>query len=118
MGRDDVSGGTFGSIKWPLEKGAQLIILGADGESGWIPTTTHIQIQINTRDYHDEMTAENFEEWFATKLLPNVPPNGLIVMDNVTYHSHRSDPAQSRVGQSKQCMIGFRQRELNFQQMP
>ena len=38
------------------------------------------------------MTAGHFEEWFATKLLPNVPPNSLIVIDNASYHSHRSDP--------------------------
>ena len=50
------------------------------------------QIQKNTGDYHDEMTADHFEEWFATKLLPNVPANSLIVMDNATYHSCRSDP--------------------------
>ena len=38
------------------------------------------------------MSADHFEEWFATKLFPNVPPNSLIVMDNGSYHSHRSDP--------------------------
>ena len=38
------------------------------------------------------MTADHFEEWFATKLLPNVQPNSLIVMDNASYHSRRSDP--------------------------
>ena len=38
------------------------------------------------------MTADHFEEWFGTKLLPNVPPNSLIVMDNASYDSHRSDP--------------------------
>ena len=53
---------------------------------------SHIQIQKNTGDYHDEMTADHFEEWFGTKLLPNVPPNSLIVMDNASYDSHRSDP--------------------------
>ena len=38
------------------------------------------------------MTADHFEEWFGTKLLTNVPPNSLIVMDNASYHSRRSDP--------------------------
>ena len=38
------------------------------------------------------MTDDHFEEWFATKLLPNVQPNSLIVMDNASYHSRRSDP--------------------------
>ena len=38
------------------------------------------------------MSADHFEEWFATKLFPNVPPNSLIVMDNASYHSRPSDP--------------------------
>ena len=38
------------------------------------------------------MSADHFEQWFATKLFPNVPPNSLIVMDNGLYHSRRSDP--------------------------
>ena len=46
----------------------------------------------NNGDYHDDMTADHFEEWFGTKLLTNVPPNSLIVMDNASYHSRRSDP--------------------------
>ena len=38
------------------------------------------------------MTDDHFKEWFATKLLPNVQLNSLIVMDNALYHSHLSDP--------------------------
>ena len=91
--RDDVTGGTLGGIKRPPGKGTQLIILGAGSETGWIPNTTLIfRFKKNTGDYHDEMTADHFEEWFATKLLPNVQPNSLIVMDNASYHSRCSDP--------------------------
>ena len=50
-----------------------LIILGVDGESGWVPNTTLIfHSKKNTGDYHGETTAEHFEEWFASKLRPNV----------------------------------------------
>ena len=37
-------------------------------------------------DYHQEMNAENFERWFKEKLLPALPANCLIVMDNASYH--------------------------------
>lgn len=33
------------------------------------------------------MTGQHFEEWFKDKLLPNIPPNSLIAMDNSSYHS-------------------------------
>ena len=37
-------------------------------------------------DYHQEMNAENSERWFQEKLLPALPANCLIVMDNASYH--------------------------------
>jgi len=37
-------------------------------------------------DNHQEMNAENFEGWFKEKLLPALPANSLIVMDNASYH--------------------------------
>ena len=37
-------------------------------------------------DYHQEMNAVNFEKWFEEKLLPALPANSLIVMDNASYH--------------------------------
>ena len=58
---------------------------------GWISNVTLIFRSKNTGDYHDEMTGEHFEEWFEDKLLPNVPSNSLIVMDNVSYHSRRCE---------------------------
>ena len=61
----------MGGIRRPSGKGARLIILGAGGETGWIPNTTLIfRSKKNTGDYHDEMTGEHFEEWFKDKLLP------------------------------------------------
>ena len=48
-------------------------------------------------DYHDEMTSAIFKEWWNEKLLPNIPPNTPIVMDNAPYHSRRKEeyPVQS-----------------------
>ena len=61
----------MGGIRCPSGKGARLIILGAGGETGWIPNTTLIfRSKKNTGDYHDEKTGENFEEWLKDKLLP------------------------------------------------
>ena len=85
---DTVTGGTLGGVKCPPGKGTQLIILEAGSEMGWIPNTTLIFCsKKNTGDYHDEMTGDHFEEWFRDTLLPNAPPNSLIVMDNASYHS-------------------------------
>ena len=42
-------------------------------------------------DYHDEMNATSFEEWVNEKLLPALPPNTIIVMDNASYHRYWDD---------------------------
>ena len=133
--RDAVTGGTLGGVRYclvlylknpyhnflldrrPSGKGTRLIILGAGGESGWVPNTTLIfRSKKNTGDYHDEMTAEHFEEWFATKLLPNVQPNSLIVMDNASYHSRYSEPLPVKSWLKKRMQDWLRSKGIEFPQ--
>ena len=42
----------------------------------------------SSADYHQKMNAVNFEKWFEDKLLPALPTNSLIVMDNASYHKY------------------------------
>ena len=42
------------------------------------------------------MEHRTFEEWFALKLLPNIPPTSIIVMDNASYHSRRKEPKPTK----------------------
>ena len=85
-----ISGGTKGGIRKPSGKGSRLIILHAGGESGWVDGAALVfQSKKATGDYHDEMTAQHFEEWFHDALMPDIQPNSLIVMDNAPYHSRR-----------------------------
>lgn len=40
-----------------------------------------------TGDYHGQMNEGNFMKWLTEKLLPNIPPQSVIVLDNAPYHS-------------------------------
>ncbi|CAC5369026.1 unnamed protein product [Mytilus coruscus] len=42
----------------------------------------------SSSDYHNEMIKEHFTEWFKDTLLPKLPPQSVIMMDNAPYHSH------------------------------
>ena len=97
-------GGTKGGIRKPSGKGSRLIILHAASDNGWI-NGADLVFQSNkaTGDYHDEMTSEHFEEWFHDSLMPNIPPNSLIVMDNAPYHSRRLEPVPT-MSSRKQVM--------------
>ena len=85
----DASGRTVGRIQKPTSKGNRLIILHAgSGSLGWVGGAELVfQSKKSTGDYHDEMNFEHFQSWFQDQLVPNIPPDCLIVMDNASYHS-------------------------------
>ena len=83
----------MGGIRKPTGKGNRLIILHAGSSSlGWVGGAELVfQSKKSTGDYHDEMNSEHFESWFRDQLVPNIPPDCLIVMDNASYHSRRQE---------------------------
>ena len=72
----------------PSGKGKRLNVLHAGYAGGFLPNCSLVFV-CNTKfhDYHDEMNGTHFAEWFEKQLLPNLPPNAVIVMDNAPYHS-------------------------------
>ena len=85
---EDDLGGTKDSIRKISGKGSRLIIIHAGSKNRWINNADLVfQSKKATGDYHDEMTSEHFEEWLHDSLMPNIPPNSLIVIDNAPSHS-------------------------------
>jgi hypothetical protein len=74
-------------IQKPTGKGERLIIVNAISSQGWIDGAKLVfQAKRKTGDYHGQMNAELFQKWFRERLLPNIPNNSLIIMDNASYH--------------------------------
>lgn len=81
---DDSSRG----LRTPVSKGKRLIIVHAGWECGFIDNALLIfQSGTKSGDYHSEMNYVNFSIWLQEKLLPNIPPNSVIVLDNASYHN-------------------------------
>ena len=79
----------------PSGKGKRLIILHAGTKDGFLPDCELVFVgNTNSADYHDEMNAAHFQEWWQTKLLPNLPPGAVIVMDNAPYHTVKTDSSR------------------------
>ena len=75
-------------IQKPTGKGERLIIINAITKDGWVPGAKLIfKSTKRTGDYHGQMNQELFTKWFREKLLPNIPENALIIMDNASYHN-------------------------------
>ena len=80
---------TFGPyINKPSGKGERFIILNAVTQNGWVDGAQLVfQAKLRTGDYHGSMDEENFTKWFKCQLLPNIPDNSVIIMDNAAYHN-------------------------------
>lgn len=82
-----------GTMKAPLGRGGRIIVLHAGSARGFMPNCLLLFRSRKQGDYHEEMNATVFTEWFCHSLLPNIPPNSTIVMDNAPYHSVVLDKA-------------------------
>jgi transposase len=75
-------------IQKPTGKGERLIIINAISLEGWVDGAKLVfQAKRKTGDYHGQMNAALFQKWFTEKLIPNIPSNALIIMDNASYHN-------------------------------
>lgn len=81
-------------LKTPVTKGQRLIIVHAGSEDGFVKDALlTFKSGRTTGDYHHDMNYENYEKWVKNKLIPNLPPNSVIVIDNAPYHNVQLNPA-------------------------
>jgi hypothetical protein len=58
------------------------------GKCGFVTNALFIfKSNSKTGDYHDEMNSENYIRWLNEKLIPNLSPSCVIVLDDASYHS-------------------------------
>ena len=75
-------------IQKPTGKGERLIIIHAITKDGWVPgAKLTFRSTKKTGDYHGQMNYDLFAKWFTDQLLPNIPKDSLIIMDNASYHN-------------------------------
>ena len=75
-------------VQKPTGKGERLIIINAITKNGWVTNAKLVfKSTRKTGDYHGQMNSELFKKWFSKKLLPNLPKQCIIVMDNASYHN-------------------------------
>jgi transposase len=92
-------------VQKPSGKGERLIIIHAMTKDGWIPNAKLVfKSTKKTGDYHGQMNHDLFSKWFIEQLLPNIPKQSLIVMDNAPYHNALS-PHSAPTGSCKKDEI-------------
>lgn len=76
-------------IKPPSGKGSRLIITHIGNEQGFVEGGLLIFQSKHTGDYHEDMNADVFEEYFE-QMLDLIPSGSVIVLDNAPYHSRKA----------------------------
>ncbi len=75
-------------VNKPAGKGERLIVVNAIMLEGWVNNAQLVfEAKKKTGDYHGQMDWGNFSRWFTGQLLPNIPDNSIIIMDNASYHN-------------------------------
>jgi transposase len=85
-----IEGVSTGINNIPVVKGRRLIITHIGNEYGFVNGGLLSFASKSTKDYHEEMTADVFEEYFE-QMLDLIPKNSVIVMDNASYHSRLAE---------------------------
>jgi hypothetical protein len=83
------------SLRVPPGKERRLIVCHAgSAKTGFIPEskwTFRSGPQIRDSDYHSEMNADSFTDWFVNRFLNYLEEGSIIIMDNASYHSTIAD---------------------------
>jgi hypothetical protein len=75
-------------LNFPVSKGERLIMIHTGGENGFVENALLMRKpNSNTGDYHSQMNFQNYEKWLREKLIPNLRPNSVVVIDNGQYHN-------------------------------
>lgn len=67
--------------------GNRWIIIHAGNEYGFVNGALALWKSSKTGIDHGQISDEKFSNWISNKLLPNIPPHSIIVMDNASYHN-------------------------------
>lgn len=68
-----------------------MIIVHAGSAQGFVQDALLIYKSGNkTGDYHGDMDYINYKRWLIETLIPNLPTNSVVVLDNANYHNVRS----------------------------
>lgn len=73
-------------------EGKRFMICHAGSRGGFLEDGLVFSTKNKSADYHDNMNAELFEQWFEESVLMKLETPTVIILDNASYHSRKSEP--------------------------
>lgn len=94
-------------VKVDINSKNRLIVVHAGSSNGFIDGAELVyKASTTVGDYHGQMNFQNFEKWTLEKLIPSLPPNSVICMDNAPYHTKKVDPVPTKYA-TKTVMVDW-----------
>lgn len=79
----------------PSGAGKRIIIVGIGSKDGFLTSKCFKgDKKKKNQDYHTEMNAQHYEEWFA-EVLKLIPDKSVIVIDQASYHKRITDETRN-----------------------
>lgn len=99
----------------PSGKGKRLIITHIGSDTGFLDGGLLTFISKSGKsDYHDEMNAAVYEEWFKS-VLQKILPGSVIVIDNAPYHSRKKEKLPSTAWRKDSIRDWLRSKNIPFE---
>lgn len=106
---------TSNGLMCPISKGQRLIMVHAGGEMGFVNDALLIfKSGSKSGDYHDDMNSSNYDKWVRDKLLPNLPPQSVVVIDNAPYHNVQECKAPSSNSRKEEMKQWLSEKNIAF----
>ena len=100
-------------MRTPSGKGRRLIIVHIGNEDGFVDRGLLTFESKKTGDYHEDMNAAVFEEYFE-QMLDFIPKKSVIVMDNASYRSRNTENLPTTAWKKTDIMQWMASKNISF----
>lgn len=91
----------------------RLIVAHLGSENGFLNNAELIfKAGNSTGDYHGQMNSTNFEKWVCEKVIPNLPANSVVILDNAPYHCRQEDKPPSQYSLKSDMLTWLRKQGI------
>lgn len=108
-------GGFLPDMPAGAHKGKRWIILGAGWERGWIEGSVVVYDPIaGTDGFKGNINSDLFIKYLKEHVIPKLPPNSVVVMDNARYHKMFADEDAKLPMKKDELQLVLRERGVAF----
>ncbi|XP_072389346.1 uncharacterized protein [Diabrotica undecimpunctata] len=98
-----------------ISKGQRLITVHVGGEMGFIKNSyLKFKSNLKTIDYHSQMNFQNYKKWLVEILIPNLPAQSVLAIDNATYHNVQSEKNITTASKKDEIKEWLRKKTIPF----